>query len=97
MPPTSSQTFVTTGITDAISSAKRTAAAAGKDVALMGSGVIQQALLGGVLDEFTIHQIPILLGGGVPFFRTLPEKIRLQRISVVEADGVTHLSYAVAK
>jgi len=95
MPPTSSQTFITTGISDAISSAKQVAAPAGKDVVLMGSGVIREALLGGLLDEFTVHQIPILLGGGVPFFRTLPEKIRLQRLSVVEADGVTHLTYAV--
>lgn len=30
----------------------------------MGSGVIQHALLGGLLDELTIHQIPILLDGG---------------------------------
>jgi dihydrofolate reductase len=94
-PPASWQTFVTTGIEDAISSAKRTAAEAGKDVGLMGSGVIREALLAGLLDEFTVHQVLVLLGGGVPFFRTLPAKIRLERLSVVEADGVTHLRFAV--
>jgi dihydrofolate reductase len=91
------QTFVTAGIEEAIEQAGSVASAAGKDVGLMGSGVINAALEADLLDEFTIHQVPILLGGGTPFFRDLPAKVQLRLVSVTEAPGVTHLTYAVRK
>lgn len=53
----------------------------------MGSGVITAALEADLLDEFTIHQAPILLGGGTPFFGDLPAKIQLRLVSVTEAPG----------
>lgn len=95
-PPGPQQTFVTS-IEDAIAQAKAAASAAGKDVGVMGSGAMTAALEAGLLDEFTIHQVPILLGGGTPFFRDLPAKIQLERLAVVEAPGVTHLTYAVRR
>jgi hypothetical protein len=50
-----------------------------------------------LLDEFTIHEIPILLGRGVSFFGKLPDKAQLERTAVVEAPGVTHLTYRVVR
>jgi dihydrofolate reductase len=91
------QTFVTEGIDDAIERAKAAASAAGKDVCVMGSGAMAAAPHADLLDEFTIHQVQILLGGGTPFFRDMPAKVQLRRLSVVEAPGVTHLTYAVLK
>ena len=89
------QTLVTTGIEDAIQAARRTAG--DKDVALMGGGVLTEALAAGLVDEFVLHQVPVLLGGGRPFFQALPEQIRLRLVEAVPAPGVTHLRYEVAR
>ncbi|SDS95036.1 dihydrofolate reductase family protein [Jiangella sp. DSM 45060] len=67
------------------------------DVGLMGTGVTAAALAAGLLDEVTLHQVPVLLGGGTPFFHALPESRPLERVSVVEAPGVTHLTFRVVR
>ena len=89
------QTFVSTGIEDAIAAAR--AVAGDKDVALMGGGVVTEALKAGLVDELVLHQVPILLGGGRPFFQALPEHVRLRLVQAVPAPGVTHLHYEVAR
>ncbi|MEC3981833.1 dihydrofolate reductase family protein [Amycolatopsis sp. H20-H5] len=91
---TERQTLVTTGIEDAIAAARE--AAGGKDVGLMG-GVVTEALKAGLVDEVVLHQVPILLGGGRPFFQSLPEHVRLRLVEAVPAPGVTHLHYAVER
>lgn len=87
------QTLVTTGIEDAITEAR--ARAGGKDVGLQGGATVTAALGKGLVDELVLHQVPILLGAGRPFFRELPHHIRLRLIEAVPAPGVTHLHYAV--
>ena len=87
------QTFITTGIEDAVAAARD--AAGDKDVALMGGGVVTEALKAGLVDELVLHQIPVLLGSGRPYFQTLPEHISLRLIEAVPAPGVTHLHYEV--
>jgi dihydrofolate reductase len=89
------QTLVTTGIRDAVAAAVE--AAGGKDVGLMGGGVVTQALTAGLVDEVVLHQVPVLLGGGRPFFQALPEHVRLRLVEAVPAPGVTHLRYAVER
>jgi dihydrofolate reductase len=89
------QTLITTGIQDAVEAAKKVAG--GKDVGLMGGGVVTEALMAGLLDEFMLHQVPVLLGAGRPFFQELPDHIRLRIVDVVAAPGVTHLHYAVQR
>ncbi|SDK44878.1 dihydrofolate reductase family protein [Nonomuraea jiangxiensis] len=90
---TERQTFITTGIEDAIAAARE--AADGKDVGLMGGGVATEALKAGLVDEVILHQVPVLLGGGRPFFQALPEHVRLRLVQAVPAPGVTHLHYEV--
>ncbi|MFF4619315.1 dihydrofolate reductase family protein [Nonomuraea jabiensis] len=92
---TERQTLITTGIEDAIAAARE--AAGGKDVGLMGGGVTTEALKAGLVDEVILHQVPILLGGGRPFFRSLPEHVRLRLVEAVPAPGVTHLRYEVVR
>jgi dihydrofolate reductase len=89
------QVFVSTGIEDAIARASQ--AAGDLDVALMGSGMISAALRAGLLDEITVHQVPILLGGGTPLFAALPAAVELDVARVVAAPGVTHLTFAVRR
>jgi dihydrofolate reductase len=89
------QTFVASGIADAVAAAREVAGR--RDVALMGSGMIRAALDAGLLDEVIIHQVPVLLGGGTPLFQPGPTPATLQLRSVVPAPGVTHLHYDVQK
>ncbi len=87
------QTVINTGIEDAVAVARQLAG--DQDVALMGGGVITSALQAGLVDELILHQVPILLGGGRPFFQALQEHVRLHLIEAVPAPGVTHLHYEV--
>jgi dihydrofolate reductase len=89
------QTLVTTGIEDAVAAAR--AVAGDKDVALMGGGVVTAALTAGLVDELVLHQVPVLLGGGRPFFQELPKHVSLRLVEVVPAPGVTHLHYEVVR
>lgn len=88
------QTHVTS-IEDAIEAARK--AADGKDVGIQGGGAVTAALAAGLVDEVVLHQVPILLGGGRPFFQELPEHVRLHLIEAVPAPGVTHLHYEVTR
>ncbi len=90
-------TFVTDGIHGAVEQAR--AAAGGRDVALMGSAAVQQCLAAGLLDELTVHLIPVLLGGGVRLLDHLGDAapVELERVRVVDAPGVTHLQYRVVR
>jgi dihydrofolate reductase len=92
---TERQTLVTTGIEDAIAAARK--AAGDNDVGLMGGGVVTAALTAGLVDELILHQVPVLLGGGRPFFQALPKHVRLRLVKAVPAPGVTHLHYEVER
>src|SRR6266704_555120 len=87
----STYTFVTTGIADAVAQAR--AAAGGKDVSIMGSAGVQQARRDGLLDELVLDLVPVLLGGGVRLLDGVDANLRCTR--VVDAPGVTHLAYEV--
>jgi dihydrofolate reductase len=89
-------TFVTDGIERAIELAKE--AAGSKDVSLMGASLVQQCLRAGLLDEMTIHLVPVVLGGGVRLLDALePGSADFELVRVVDAPGVTHLTYRVVR
>jgi dihydrofolate reductase len=89
-------TFVTDGIDRAVELART--AAAGRDVSLMGAQIVQQCLRGGLLDEITIHLVPVVLGQGVRLLDGLePGTVELELVRAVDAPGVTHLTYRVAR
>lgn len=90
-----SQTLITDGIEAAVVAAAEVAG--DKDVALMGGGVVTSALQAGLVDELVLHQVPVLLGAGRPYFQQLPAHIRLELIEAVPAPGVTHLHYRVER
>jgi dihydrofolate reductase len=80
----------------AMSEAKR--AAGDRNVLVHGAATAQLALAAGVLDELEIHLVPVLFGQGRRRFDNLaPEQIELERIRVLEGDGVTHMHYRVKR
>jgi len=95
VPANDRQTHVSTGIEDAVATARELAG--DKDIALMGGGVVTAALGAGLVDEVLLHQVPILLGGGRSYFGDLPEHVRHSLIEAVPAPGVTHLKYEVVR
>ncbi len=89
-------TFVTDGIERAVELARH--AADGKDVGLLGASVIQQCLRAGLLDELTIDVVPVVLRNGVRLFDSFePGTVQLDLLAVVDAPGVTHLTYRIVK
>lgn len=89
-------TFVTDGIEAAVERAR--AAADGKNVHLMGASVVQQAIRAGLLDELVISLVPIVLGRGVRLLDNLdPSDVALEIVRVVDAPGVSHLTYRIIK
>ncbi|MFD4643178.1 dihydrofolate reductase family protein [Lentzea sp. NPDC058436] len=84
-----------TSIESAITAARELAD--GRDVGLMGGGVLASALQAGLVDEIVLHQVPVLLGAGRPFFQELPDHVRLDLVEAVPAPGVTHLRYEVRR
>lgn len=96
MPGQPPYTFVTTGIQDA--AAQAAAAAGGRDVVLMGASIVQQCLAAGLLDELVISLVPMVLGSGVRLLDNLaPGSVELDLTSVLDAPGVTHLTYQIVK
>ena len=90
----SDYTFISDGIEGTID--KALSIAAGKDVSLMGSGPVQQALRSDLLDEIHLSVVPVLLGGGTRLLDHFGGMTtELDCFSVVAAPGVTHLSYRV--
>ena len=88
-------TFVTDGLDAALAQARE--AAGKKDVAVAGGAdVIQQVLAAGELDELQVNVAPVLLGDGTRLFDgAAPQALELVR--VVDAPGITHLKYRVAR
>jgi dihydrofolate reductase len=81
----------------AMTEAKR--AAGDKNVLVHGAATAQLALAAGILDEFEIHLIPVLLGQGRRLFDNLrPQHIELERTRILEGEaGVTHMHYRVQR
>ncbi len=89
-------TFVTDGVESAVEQAK--AVAGDKNVAVGAASIAQQCIRAGILDEIHIDLVPFLLGNGVRLFDHLgTEPIELESTKVVEAPGVTHLTFRVVK
>jgi dihydrofolate reductase len=88
--------FVTDGVESAVERAR--AVAGDKDVAVGAAGIVQQCIRAELLDEIHVDLVPVLLGGGVWLFEHLGSTpIELESTGVVEALGVTHLTFRVVK
>ncbi len=89
-------TFVTEGAGAALDAAR--AAAAGRDVAVCGgASTARQYLAAGLVDEVTLHVVPVLLGDGVRLFTPELAGLRLEQVRAVAAPGVVHVTYRVAR
>jgi dihydrofolate reductase len=69
-----------------------------KNISVMGADVGRQLLDAGVIDEISIHVVPVLFGSGTPLFGAgVGEHVTLELTGVSETDYATHLRYRVVR
>ena len=74
-------------------------AAGDKDVAVMGgANIAAQFLKLGLVDEISIHLVPVLFGSGIRLFEHLgSEHVQLEMTEVIETKEAIHLRFRVIK
>ena len=66
----------------------------GKDIGIGGAGLAASAMKLDLIDEFRPFVIPVVLGGGTPFFPALDEKVDLELVETRTFAGrVVYLRY----
>lgn len=98
VPPDGVYTFVS-DIHTAMDAARATAGDA--DIGIMGGAdIARQFIRAGLVDEISIHLVPVLFGSGTPLFsegESLDEHVRLERTECITTDAATHLRFRVVK
>jgi dihydrofolate reductase len=87
--------FVTDGIQLALRQAR--AAAGDRDVQIAGGAhAVQQYLRAGLLDELSLHIVPVVLGKGERLLENVGDPT-LKPIEVIASPGVTHIKYRIVR
>jgi dihydrofolate reductase len=88
--------FVNDGIESALRQAR--AVAGNRDIRIAGgANAIQQYLNAGLIDEFTIHYVPVIFGHGTLLFANMNPDIKVKMREAVPSQDVTHITYDVEK
>jgi len=85
---------------DSVEAALETAKklAGDKDIYITGADVAGQSLQGGLIDEVSIHLVPVLFGSGRRLFEGLDgEHIALEILEVIRTAEAIHLRFRVVK
>ena len=84
------------GIEVAFETAKKLAGS--KDVFIMGADVARQFLQRGLIDEISIHLVPVLFGSGTRLFEGMQgEHIALESTEVIQTAEAIHMRFRVVK
>ena len=65
------------------------------DIGVNAGTIASQCLGAGLLDGVWLDLVPVILGGGVPYFEPLP--VLLDGPAIVEGERVTHLRCTIRK
>jgi dihydrofolate reductase len=69
-----------------------------KNISVAGPSLIQQAVNLGLMDEITVSLAPVLMGKGISYFGALDtDAVKLSDPTIVQGNGVTHLTYDVVR
>ncbi len=87
--------FINDGIESALEKAKKSAGK--KDIRISGgANCIQQFIKAGLIEEFMLHQTPVLLGKGVRLFENVDSrKFKFLVQDVIKSPMTTHMKYKV--
>lgn len=89
--------FVTDGIEAALSQAR--AAAGDRTVTVMGGAdLARQYLAAGLVDELSLHVVPVLFGSGLAVFHGLDlGQVQLEQIESRPSEDALHLRYRIVR
>lgn len=84
---------------DAASFVRRLKEEEGKDICLMGGGVLAKSLFeAGLIDEVGLNIHPVLLGSGIPLFYEMPHQIDLELVKCQQLlNGCLVVTYSTKK
>ena len=69
-----------------------------KNISVMGADTGRQFLDAGVIDEISMHLVPVLFGSGTPLFgKGVDEHVTLEFVGVSESPHAMHLRYRVVR
>jgi dihydrofolate reductase len=97
-PPDGVYRFVTEGLEAALGDARE--AAGGLNVTVMGGADIgRQCLAAGLVDELSIHLVPIVFGRGKRLFEDhwAEQQLQLEPLSTIQTPNATHLRFRVVR
>lgn len=86
--------FLSGDIREAVATARE--AAGDRNVLIFGSNVANQCLDAGLVDEFLILLLPVILGDGIPLFPAGRERVDLAPIDISRSGQVVNLRYGVS-
>ena len=84
---------------DAASFVRRLKEEEGKDICVMGGGVLAKSLFeAGLIDEVGLNIHPVLLGSGIPLFYEMPHQIDLEMVKCQQlTNGCVVVTYRTKK
>jgi dihydrofolate reductase len=97
-PPDGVYRFVTDGIEAALNDARQ--AAGDQNVTVMGGPDLGgQFLAAGLVDELSIHLVPIMFGRGKRLFDGLPREqhMQLEPLATIQTPNATHLRFRIVR
>jgi dihydrofolate reductase len=69
-----------------------------RNISVMGADTGRQCIDAGVVDEISVHLVPVLFGNGTPLFGGgVGEHVTLEFVGVSESPHATHLRYRVVR
>jgi dihydrofolate reductase len=86
-------TFLAVDIREAVATARE--AAGEKNVLILGANIADQALAAGLVDDYVLLLLPVLLGDGIPLFPRGRERVDLAPIEVSRSGQVVTFRYGV--
>lgn len=86
--------FLSSSVIDAVDTAAR--AAKGKAVGILGANLAQQCIQAGLVDDILVHLVPVLLGDGVPLYRSRGfGEMSLERAALAPSGANTDILFRV--
>ena len=86
-------TFLSGDIREAVATARE--AAGEQNVLILGANVADQALDAGLVDDYVLMLLPVILGAGIPLFPSGRERVDLAPIDISRSGQVVNLRYGV--
>jgi dihydrofolate reductase len=69
-----------------------------KNISVMGADVGRQFMDSGVIDEISIHVVPVLFGSGTPLFgKGVDDHVSLELVDETATEFARHLRYRVVR